>query len=243
MSQIARPKSDDFTGGWTPTPLYKHVNGVNPNDGGPIQSSPSVQGDACQVKLKGLAWPKPGGPEVLTVRLAGDGAMKATVVLRQGGTPIADKELTPGSSFASTVITLNADQMAAISNYNDLHVELIAGDVKVSCCANALPAVLTATCSGGTGTCSCWNGLSVKLIWDATRSLWSSPPFTVCDRSSSVLQLVCNQANQWGLNCTGPCAFQAGTPTVNCDLPQWVFPVSAVEESCCDGTLTVTVTA
>src|SRR5207302_7702172 len=128
MTQIALPVSDDFTGGWTPTPVFEQVSG-----GQVVQSSIDPQGDAFEVKLKGLAWPGPG-PETLTVQLAGDGSTLATVVLLQGTQIIAAKTITPSGSFSECVIELTDAQKALITNYQALHVGVIAGGVTVDGC-------------------------------------------------------------------------------------------------------------
>ena len=54
-------------------------------------------------------------------------------------------------------LTLTNAQIALISDYTDLHVEVIAGDPVVPCCVNPIPTVLYATITDVSG-CSCVAG-------------------------------------------------------------------------------------
>jgi hypothetical protein len=167
--QVARPVSDDLVGHWSPTPVYPHVNGVSPNDPGAVSTSNLTQGDAFEVKLRGLAWPAPGA-EVLSVRLAGDGVTPVTVVLLQGSQVIAFATVTPPSTFQTYTLTLSAAQVAQLSNYADLHVKVV-GPVQTPCCANALPALLHL--SGP-------SSLAVTLTWDGSTYWTGTSPDGNC---------------------------------------------------------------
>jgi hypothetical protein len=157
--QTALPAQDDFAGGGTPTPVANNTQG-----GSSVSSSVNPQGDACQVKLQGLAWPGPGA-EVLTVGMAGDGTTIASVVLWQGDQIITAQTVTPAVAFQNYSWTLTAAQVALITDYSDLHVEVVAGAVVVPCCPNPMPEILTLTYSGGSGASACLNGVSVKLAY------------------------------------------------------------------------------
>jgi hypothetical protein len=229
--QTARPVSDDLTGNWGPTPVYPHVNGLLPNDLTPAFSGSSPQADRFEVKLAGLAWPS-AGPQVLSVRLAGDGATPATVVLLQGSTVIAAARFTPPATFQTYALTLSAAQAALISNYADLHVEVLAGDPVVDCCPNPVPALLYATVSNPTGPCTCMPG-TFSLLWDSNSPTW---------RPDGTIDPTC--FHMGSLACLG------GTPYFgvsadagwSCAPVHWVFDLN----TCCGiplgGTVTVTVT-
>jgi hypothetical protein len=240
MTQVARPTADDRVGGWTPTPLYQRINGVTANDAAPVASGSNPQGDAFEVKLAALAAPGPGA-ETLTVRMAGDGSTPATVALLQGGTAIASARFMPTASFQDYTLTLSAAQSSQITDYTNLHVEVIAGDVKVTCCPNALPPLLQATFSGGTGGCSCLNGVTVALGWDGA-TYWSGS-FTACGLVL-VLGLTCPSGGQWALSGTvSPCILLFGPvgPTSSSCAP-FALTFSGLSGTCCSGTFTVTVT-
>ncbi len=250
-TQVTRPMSDDLTGVWTPTPLYERVNKPTPNDAAPISSGSNPAGDVCQVKLRGVAWPDLGLPaaaEVLTVRLAGDGSTPATVVLLQGNKLIASRRVVPGSAFQDCLLTLTAAEVAQISDYTDLHVEVIAGDVSVSCCPNPVPPVLLATFSNPGGGCGCLDGLQVKLLYDPANPAWVAR-YHGCTHAS-LMGMTCDAATMtWGAG-SGPDA-QDFDPS-NCHWPSVVatsvtcspfratFDVTVT--GCCSGTVRVTVT-
>jgi hypothetical protein len=233
MGQVARPILDDFTGGWSPVPLSPHLNGVGPDDGDPVASSINPQGDPFEVKLGPLAWPWPG-TETLTVRLrkTSSDPATATIVLLQGSGVIASAVVQPTTGWQNYTLTLTDTQVAQISDYTNLHVEVIAGLPVVSCCPNPLPALLHAVLSNGTGACSCLDGLNVVLTWDPTIRRWGSVPYAVCGHSAQ-LQLACI-GTTWHLNSTGACAFHGDASTVNCGPPlSLTFTGMSVYSICC----------
>jgi hypothetical protein len=228
MTQTATPKSDDSTGRWTPTPLAPVINS------GGVVSGDLPPNDAFQVKLTALAWPAPG-PEVLTVGLSGDGSTDVAVVLLQGAQVIAAKSLKPGAGDSCT-ITLTDAQRALITDYADLHVAVTAG-THPACCTNELPGVLHATLSGGTGGCSCLDGVQVTLVWDGSN--WKGT-FTACGGTSVLAMLT---------DCSGGIAGQSPNA---CSTALWGFSVqscspfsatlTAPVSGCCTGSITITIT-
>ena len=241
MTQTARPMADDFAGQWTPVPLFPQVDGVSPNDGGPITSGTNPVGDACQVKLSGVAWPGPGGPEVLTVRMMGDSATQATVLLLQGAQVIAAGRFVPGPSFLDCMLMLTAAQIAQIDDYTDLHVRVIAGDVLTTCCpGQPVRPILTATVTGG-GAC---NG-SYPMIYDSSLQEWeTSAAIGTCVGAPALgtLVLSCAPTNAWQLGTNEPGLVPAlyAPSSVSCASPfQLVF--SNVDLTGCGGTASATV--
>jgi hypothetical protein len=241
MTQKASPVSDDSQGSWTPVPLFARINGATGNDGGAIISGMNVPGDTFAVSLSKLAQPALPGQEVLTVRLAGDGSTRATVVLLQGDQAIASQTVTPGSSFQDFALTLTAAQVAQITDYTDLHVQVTAGDVTVACCPdNPLPAILHATFSNGTGDCTCLDGLTVELIWFSGQE-WDGD-YTACS-GTSALELSCSPFFGWQLTGGGHCPIVMGSPTTSSCSPFSLHFSGMMVTNCCSGTVDVTVTS
>jgi hypothetical protein len=56
----------------------------------------------------------------------------------------------------------------------------------------SLPSVLVVRFSGGTGTCTCANGVSITLTWNGTQ--WTSGFVTICGVTNLVVSLVCAAA-------------------------------------------------
>jgi hypothetical protein len=230
--------ADDQTGNWTPTPLFAWIDGVTPNDGAPILSGTNPQGDALGVKLAALAVPC-AGAEALTVRMSGDGATPVAVALLQGSQIIAANIFTPTAGFQDYTLTLTAAQVAQITDWTDLHVEVIAGEPTVSCCPNPLPAVLYATFSGGTGTCACLNGATVPLGYNSAADTWQGHA-PGCGGNIS-LSLHC-AGGHWSLTQTSSCNGVASYLSSSCSPLSVTFSTVMGPMSCCTGTATITVT-
>jgi hypothetical protein len=251
--QVAWPVADDLTGNWGPTPVYPHVNGPAPHDGSPAATADLTDGDSFEVKLAGLAWPS-AGPQVLKVRLAGDGATPVSVALLQGGQVIAAATFTPPSSWQTYTLTLTDAQKAQISNYADLHV-VVAGPVQTPCCPNPLPATLHGTLRGGlSGTMTFTASNILQGVWITP----GDPAYAVqmCGAAGDISQLIlsCNQVRQaWfiqvnaiggnGCSVAGG-AFQADAGGTCSPFRQtWTGLVGAHTGCCCDGvTFNLTVT-
>jgi hypothetical protein len=67
MAQVSHPIADVNNTGWSPSPLYPHVNSVTPNDGSPVKCL-VPPGGSFDVQMQPLSPPAPG-PQILTVRL------------------------------------------------------------------------------------------------------------------------------------------------------------------------------
>ena len=94
------------------------------------------------MNLARLAFPD-SGPQVLTVRLkqTGTPSISVGVILWQGTRAITAASFQPTTSFADCTIHLSAAEIARITDYANLQVE-VASPVLVSCCPDGLPAVL-----------------------------------------------------------------------------------------------------
>lgn len=158
MSQTTRPTADvtDRTGLWSNLPLYEKLDETSPDDADWVTSSGDPVRDAFEVHLAPLAWPA-DGPHQLSVRLrkSGPGAVPVYVYLLQGPLIIAVRTLAPPAGFATEVVELTAGERAAITDYTDLRVRVVAGGVTTPCCANELPPLLRWVRTAATGTCDC----------------------------------------------------------------------------------------
>jgi hypothetical protein len=133
------------------------LNEPVPDDLTYVYSRNNPQGDTFEVKLAPLAWPEPG-TVTLTVRLrkTDSPAAKVTLALLQGSTVLASQVVDPQQSFSqpSPPITLTVTTTGPITNYTDLRLRVMA-PVAVGCCDGLVPALLKATFSNKTGTCTC----------------------------------------------------------------------------------------
>jgi hypothetical protein len=149
MGQTALPVSDVSTGLWTPTPIWPQIGLAAPDDIHLVTSATNPNGDSFTVNLTPLAWPDQGA-ETLTVRLrqTAGGAAVAAVALLQGDSLIALQNFTLTTSFANYVINLTAAQIALITNYALLRVQ-VTTSVTVGCCPNSIEAALQAVITNG----------------------------------------------------------------------------------------------
>jgi hypothetical protein len=239
MTQVARPTADDQRGNWSPTPLSPHLNGVTANDGSPVVSGSNPPGDAFEVKLGGVALPGIGA-QVLTVRLLGDGTTQVIVALLQGNQPIAYGVFTPTTTFQNYTLTLTADQIAQISDYTNLHVEVVAGNISTPCCVNSMPPVLTATFSAATGTCDCLDGVSVPLVWNVALGGWSgSAP--ACNGTLD-FSFTCQSGNWYVQNTGGSCRLANQVLSGTCGVGQTQLSATTQVNGCCTGRVNITIT-
>ncbi len=267
MAQLSRPQIDISNNGWTAVPapgageknpLSNRLNDVPNSDSTYVVSSPSPQGDSFIVRLAGLAWPNPNDPTptTLTVRLlnttagassGAGGTAPATVVLFQGTTVLASWPLSPPSSFADYTFTLGSNVLSKITNYAILNVEVIAGPVSNTCCPPALPAILHATFGGGTDGCSCLDGLSVPLAWNARSQEWIGG-FSGCGAAPSTMLFSCVSAGpplQFTLTSDsgGGCLFAGGESSSATCSPTFSVTFSNISfGGCCSGTVNIQVT-
>jgi hypothetical protein len=247
MVQLARPTQDVSDTGWNPQPVSEQVNEAVPNDGTYSSTTDPPSGATVEMQLAGIAYPS-AGPQTLTVRLknTGSSSVPVTVQLLQGGAVIASQTFYPTASFQDYVISLTTDQEAQITNYADLQVVLIEGAAPINCCPGvSLPAVLTATFSNGTGTCSCLNGQTVLLTLGAfgNPNAWGGMMSGGACGSGTVLFLSCS-GGTFALTANGPCGFAGQIQgTYTCSPVSIVFAgIGFPPMSCCNGTATITVT-
>lgn len=117
------------------------------------------------------------------------------------------------------------------------------GTISVPCCpSNLLPATVTATFSGGTGTCACLNGLAVSLTWDGAQWTGGSIPLVQCSNGPWPMSLKCFTviSNRWGLIF---CGHESDKTTWSCAPLSIVFSVTLPPVGCpCSDTVTVTIT-
>lgn len=201
MSQIALPVSDVSVTDWTPTPVWQQVNLPTPDDAHMVTSGTSPDGARFKLNLAHLA--RPGsGPQVLTVRLkqTGTPAISVTVTLWQGSTAIAGGSIQPTASFADYTITLSDSEIARITNYANLQVE-VATSLVIACCPDPLPITLHLTGNLGLGT--------IALTYDGSR-YWAS--------SSHALS--CGASVQFRLECNGTMADEFSLD-LSCDGSHW----------------------
>ncbi|MFO0929416.1 MAG: hypothetical protein U0736_20705 [Gemmataceae bacterium] len=163
MAQRARATADVFTGGWTPVPVTTQVQEEVADDASRVASSADPQGDAFEVRLAPLAWPKLPGEERLTVRLrrvtvgspGPAGTAWAVVSLLQGGSLVARRSVAPGSVFADFSFPLTPEERARITDYRQLRVRVVAGIEVTPACqpCPAAPKQWAFAVTGVTGTC------------------------------------------------------------------------------------------
>ena len=130
MSQKSRAIADVSVSGWTPTPVSPQINEVSP-DGATscvMNSGTNPSGDAFDVRLAALA--RPGaGLQVLTINLrkTDDGSVPVTLTLLQGSSVIGEWAVPVDTTFGSQSFTLTGAQVAAITDYTSLRVQVTAG--------------------------------------------------------------------------------------------------------------------
>ncbi len=235
MSQYALPIASDLEEGlWTPTPIWRQVNG----SGGVVTSGPGPQGDTFEVPLAAIAWPD-CGPQILTVRMqkTQPGPMHAAVALLQGNTPIAAQLFTLTQGFADYTITLTDAQAASISDYTQLRVLVTAGDPVVPCCATSVPAVLYATLSGALGG-------TYPLTYDAGQTAWVGGGAAGGGTVRLLLGCVgaACAAFHLDITCNGSTAGTLTTVACSCD-PFSLSMNGFISSTCATGSLSATVTA
>ena len=88
------------------------------------------------------------------------------VTLLQGSSIIAARIVEPPSSFTTYSLELTDAEIEQITDYTNLSLRVIAGNVSVVCCANDLPSLLYLTVTSTTGACACLDGLVIPLVWN-----------------------------------------------------------------------------
>lgn len=128
--QKLRPDADDATGGWTNeaggTPLYTSVDETSAADADYIRSAINPSADVCRVRLSnpsgGIA---PPGKLRVRYRNGGSGAIDLIVRLKQGTSTIATRTFDDiPTTFTDALIALDTGEYSAITDFNDLFVEL-----------------------------------------------------------------------------------------------------------------------
>jgi hypothetical protein len=207
VPQTALPVSpDDYNDGWTPTVVYSQVDQPVPTDTKFVTSTPGEVGDSFGVKLARLAWSQES-PQTLTVRLRCTDATEVLVsfALLQGTNFIAGTNVQPTESFTNYSLTLSTEEMAAITDYTDLHVQVTVGNpIECDICPdNPLPVVLHATFTDKTGAFTCLPD-SVSLYYVEEENQWFSTNATYCWEGCSpfignLVQLLCGDTGEWVL--------------------------------------------
>ena len=213
MSQKSRAIADVSVSGWTPTPVTPRINEASPDGAASYVTNGGINpsGDTFEVKLAALARPE-AGSQVLTINLqkTDSGSAPVTVALLQGATVIGEWPVTPTTSFADHCLTLTDTQVAAITDYSNLRVQVTAGGspsssssssssesgVVTSCCPdNEIPGTLYATVSGSE-SCSCFNtSVRIPLTWNG--SAWTgSGSMGTCGHTLSLV-LECFEDGLW----------------------------------------------
>lgn len=211
MSQIALPISDVSVTGWTPTPVWSQVNLPVPDDVHLVTAGIGPTAASFKVNLTHLARPD-GGAQALTVRMKQTGmpATSASVILWQGTKPITGASFALMTSFTNCTISLSAAEIARITDYANLQVQVIT-PVTVLCCPNMLPAVLHATLSAA-ASCACVAG-SYPIVYGLNPfGLGEGWAFsgTACNGNNFFIFLQCSAAG-WNLYLScGPGGF--GSP-------------------------------
>lgn len=125
-----RPDADDADGAWTNeaggTSLFASVDDTSANDADYIQSSDDPSSDICRFRLSDPAGAlTPPGKIRVRYKRSGTGSIDLTVRLKQGTTEIASWVLTDiAATFTTSEQTLTSGQYAAITDFNNLFVEL-----------------------------------------------------------------------------------------------------------------------
>ncbi len=240
MSQSAVPNSDVATGLWTPTPVYPQIRQLLTGDPNFVTSSQDPTSDTFIVKLSGVAWPA-AGPEVLKIRLQNttSSLVIATISLFDGSTLIGTWTVQPPMGFTTYKLPLTAGQIAAITNYANLEVQVTAGTINV-CGCTGLPFTLYVYVTN-VSRCACLAG-QYKMTysgggWSNLNGPDSSPCYT-----PTYFVLAC-VSGKWQLtiDCMGGNIAQASS--VSCSPFQLQFNGMAITNLCCPGgTINVLVT-
>lgn len=184
MSQKVYPVADIDPGDFTPTPVYAQIDDVYyPNDNTFVTSGAETDGDTFVVDLGFATWPENRLlPFTLRVRLCKTEQGDLPVIVRLFSTDglIAVRVIEPTESFKTYCLRLTEAEAFFIEDYLSLTLAVSVGNpVQVACCPQKLPAVLTATITDKTGTCSCMPD-EIQLIWNPAFSQWRSNPVPGC---------------------------------------------------------------
>jgi hypothetical protein len=160
----------------------------------------------------------------------------ATSTFTTSSLAVGSHTITAQLTGADTVLDGFKDAQGSVSQtVNDCGVD-------TTCChPTNVPSTLHATFSNGTGSCSCFNGLSFAMTYDSVNARWSASGLTICGLGTNSLLFQCNGAT-WGLQGTGACSFQGGGATAVCSPFSVSFTTLSVSPVCCNGAIDVTVT-
>jgi hypothetical protein len=170
VTQVARPASDVSNSGWSPTPLFSHINPTSPNDASPISCS-LPPGGSFEVQLAAMARPITG-PHTLTVRFRDTAPVSALVTffLLQGPEPgaqvVAARSVAPTPTFTSYTLTLTEQEVDLITDYAKLVLRVLAGG---SGCGSGSGSVASGKSGSGIAT-SCSHCPVALFQWKFTLS-------------------------------------------------------------------------
>jgi hypothetical protein len=159
MGQSARPSADISDGGWAPSPLFSKLNELLPDDGSFVSSPDDPDHKTFEVQLSKMAAPKAGAQQ-LRVRLRRTNTsanIYAKIMLLQGEDTIIAERIVrnPSTDFEDYVLNVSAAEQQEITNYEDLHVSVMANLDACAACADGTPDSYNLSFSGvANGTCA-----------------------------------------------------------------------------------------
>lgn len=218
MSQIARAVSDVFNYGWTPSIVFSQIDEETPDDNDAVASQDNPVPNAFEVKLSALEWPHPG-PQTLTVRLkkTSSDPLDVSIILLQGSTVIAARGAQPTEQFENYAFPLTDQEIQAITDYTNLRLRILVGDVQTGCCPNLLPSVLDLAISNTTS--GCVSPGVTKLYYNPSSERWEGS--TLCNVGGILMAVsrsmrptaarCCHIGTRQGTNCW----CKAGWPTAS----------------------------
>jgi hypothetical protein len=173
MTQRAIPVSDDFNVNWGPYIVYPQINELIPLDDKWVSSGGPAQ---FMVALSPLQNPCVSGSQTLLLHATQTGSpITASVILFQGYgsdlfTPVASWTMTPDPSglFQPFVFPLSPEQIASITDYTNLHVQVTIPGPGSCATGQPYPAILYATLLSGP-FCLCASlGGTIRLFWNGS---------------------------------------------------------------------------
>jgi hypothetical protein len=193
-NQVVTPVGDveNSVIGWLPEPVYLEINEATPDNSTFVSSLANPQGNAFEVYFDELAKPV-AGAYTLTVRLKCTQlpAVAVKVTLRMGfGGAVATRIITPTTSFADYAIVLTAAEIAAITRYDDLRLNVAAGP-----------------------TTDCPKCQAAPLQWRFTISGIVNASCTNCNAINTTVTVTYTGKDESGMgDCLNNCTWDSGGP-------------------------------
>jgi hypothetical protein len=195
-----------------------------------------------------MAWPTTGqGSLSVRLRKTDSGNVPVIISLLQGDAVIVSQVATLGTAYATQTIVLAQADLAGITDFTNLRLQVTAGSPTVACCPNALPATLYATFSGAVPqpgqptSCVCLNGLTVTLLWNGTN--WKGAARTSCPGFPVItVTFSCFGGHQYSLNANCGGSANQNQGIYNCNPISVSFQAYVVSGCCAPGSVNITVT-